>query len=102
MAKTGRPKKGESEGGTTQVRCFDDMAEKLSDLTLVLPLSTAQILQRVAGANLNELHETHAARIEQVKAKRRAAEEAERQAKEESVKLLSEEPKPRRKPKAES
>lgn len=102
MAKTGRPRNGESDGSTTQVRCFEEMARKLSDLALVLPLSTAQILQRVAGANLDELYETHEKRIAEVKAKRRAAAEAERQAKEESARLLSEEGKPRRKPKAES
>jgi hypothetical protein len=76
------------------------MAEMLSDLALVLPLSTAQILQRVAGVNLRELYETHQERIREVKAKRAAAEEASRKAQEETAKLLdaeSRQTKPRRK-----
>ncbi|AWM40346.1 hypothetical protein GobsT_11760 [Gemmata obscuriglobus] len=73
MAKTGRPRKGEADQETTQVRCFRQMAQQLAELTLVLPLSTAQLLQRVAGANLAELHETHREQIRKVQAAEEAA-----------------------------
>ena len=99
MAKTGRPRRGESEGETTQIRVFNEMAALVSDLLLVLPLSTAQIMQRVGGANLKELHETHLPKIRTVKAAREAAEEAQKKAQAEAAAQLDE-PKPKsRKPK---
>lgn len=103
MAKGGRPRKGDEVEETTQVRCTLPMAAMLSDLILVLPLSTAQLLQRVALANLTELHETHKAQIEKVKAARAAAEEAQRRAIEEAAQVESRiTQKPTRKPKSES
>jgi hypothetical protein len=97
VAKTGRPRKGE-EGGTTQIRVFEDMAAMVSDLLLVLPLTTAQIVQRVCGNNLRELHETYKKQIDSVKAAERAAEEAKRKAQEEAAILEQREPsRPRRK-----
>ena len=88
MAKTGRPRKEEGDRGTTQVRCFDEMALLLERLRKVLPLSTAQLLHRTAWANLSELFETHREQIERVEAAERAAEEARKAAIEASAKLL--------------
>ncbi len=105
MAKTGRPRKDEGDAGTTQIRVFDEMAEMVSDLLLVLPLSTAQIMQRVALTDLKELHETHKPRVEKVKAARRAAETVMMKAREEAE-LMDRQavPKPStpRKPRGES
>ena len=100
MAKTGRPRKGD-EQGTTQVRCFLPMAQQLADLTLVLPLTTAQLLQRVAGANLSELHETHAKQIQAVKEANAAAEAARQRAMQEAAELEQKRARGKR-PRAES
>lgn len=100
--KQGRPPKGSSEGGTTQVRIFDDMAAQISDLLLVLDLSTAQIVQRVAGANLTLLYETHKARIERIKAAQRALEETQQKEMAAAAEDDQSRPAKGRKPKAES
>lgn len=87
MAKTGRPKKDEGEQGTTQVRIFDEMHELIEDLRLVLPLSTAQILQRVGLTDLKELHDKYCKQIADVKKADRDREEVARKAREEAEKL---------------
>lgn len=48
MAKMGRPRKDEGESGTTQVRVYTEMAEMISELTLVLPKTSAQIIADAA------------------------------------------------------
>lgn len=90
VAKTGRPRKEEGERGTTQIRVFDEMDQMVADLRLVLPLSTAQIMQRVGYANLKELHETYKKQIDAVKESDRIAEESRRKAQEEAAAMLNE------------
>lgn len=57
MAKTGRPKKGEGEQDTVQIRCYPEMKAMIDELLPVMGMSTAQLLQHIAGLRLQELHD---------------------------------------------
>jgi len=80
MAKTGRPKAGEGEQETVQIRVFPEMKAMIDELLEVLPMSTAQLMQQIAGADLREFHDRHMPQIKKVKAARAAADEVVRKA----------------------
>lgn len=68
VPKMGRPKKGEPKAETTQVRVSPEMAELLSDLALVHPKTTAQILDQLALIDVRELHGRYKKLIDDAKA----------------------------------
>jgi hypothetical protein len=96
MAKMGRPRKEDGEAGTTLVRVNDEMARMLSDLVLVLPKTTAQIIQQAAGVEIEELHRKYAPQIANVRAAQKAADEALQNARAEAEKMDKQETNPRR------
>lgn len=101
MAKTGRPPKHSGDQGTKQVRVNEDLAEMLSDLSLVHPKSTAQILDPLIRAEVEELHKKHLPKIEEAKATRAAAEEQMLRIRQDAERLANEpeqKPKPKRGP----
>lgn len=93
MSKHGRPPTKEGDAGTKLVRVADDLAEKLSDLSLVHPKKTAQILDPLIRAEIEKLHEDYRPQIEAAKAAdevhkqelQRIKAEAEKQAAQEGV-----------------
>lgn len=103
MAKMGRPRKDDGEAGTAQVRIAEDLVGILQDLRLVLPTTTAAILDPLIRVELKRMHDLYRGQIEKVKAADRAAEDARLKAVEEAM-ALGRDPKtkgftpPRKKP----
>ncbi len=93
MAKSGRPPKHAGDQGTKQVRVNEDIAEMLSDLSLVHPKSTAQILDPLIREEVVELHRRYLPKILEAKAVQTTAEEALKKIQEEAEKLANDQPK---------
>lgn len=87
MAKMGRPRKGEAKAETGQVRVSPELAEMLSDLALVHPKTTAQILDEIALADVRELHSTYRPLIEKALATSQSAQAALQKLQEEAALL---------------
>jgi hypothetical protein len=87
MAKTGRPRKGEPKAETEQVRVSPELKELLSDLALVYPKSTAQILDQIALAEVRELHAAYKPLIDKAKATNESAAAALQKLQEEAARL---------------
>lgn len=96
MAKAGRPRKDDTEPGTRMVRLFEDLADLLSDLSLVLPKTIAQIVDPLLRPEIELLHERYKAQIETVKAAQKAAEDALAKARIEAAQIDQPKPTPKR------
>jgi hypothetical protein len=68
MAKMGRPKAGEPRGETELVRASPELKQLLSDLALVHPKTTAQLLDQFALIEVRELHARFKPLIDKAKA----------------------------------
>lgn len=97
MGKTGRPPKSAGDAGTKQVRVFEDLAEMLSDLSLVHPKSTAQILDPLIRAEVEDLHEKYRPQIEKAKAAKKTADEQLQRIKDEAERIANQQPEPKKK-----
>lgn len=100
MAKTGRPPKGAGNQGTTQVRVNDDLAAMLSELSLVHPKSTAQILDPLIREEVQRLYELYLPKITEAKAVKAAADENLKRIQDEAQKMATEPPAPKKPRKA--
>lgn len=78
--KGGRPKTGQGEQGTRQIRVFDDLADKLSWIVRVLDTSTAQLLDPMIRADIESLYQRHEPAILRIKAAEEALKRAEEEA----------------------
>lgn len=96
MGKQGRPPKNAGDRGTKQVRVFEDIADMLSDLSLVYPQSTAQILDPLIRAEVEELHEKYLPKIEEAKAAKAIAEEKLQKIREEAQRIANDEKGPKK------
>jgi FtsZ-binding cell division protein ZapB len=90
MAKGGRPKKEDGDQETRQVRVFGDVADKLADLALVYPKTTAQVLDPLIRAEVEALHEKYKPLIEEAKAALRVQQEALDKARQKAEQLANE------------
>ena len=99
MAKTGRPPKSAGEQGTKLVRVNADVADMLSDLALVHPKSTAQILDPLIRGEVEELHKKYLPKIEEAKAVQAAADAKLKQIQKEVEQIATEQSETTKKPK---
>jgi hypothetical protein len=87
MTKSGRPLESEGDQATKQVRIFKDLADMLSDLALVHPKVTAQILDPLIRAEVTELHALYLPKITEAKRVQKENEERLQKVRDEAAKL---------------